>query len=66
MFTNFWIGTYSFFCLKGFSAVWSYTSQGAQCGVTTSYGCCVCDYHISLQLFSLSCPSMPTLCLKDP
>ena len=50
--------------------MWSYASHRAQCGVTTSHstccGCCVHDYHICFQLFTLLNPSMPMLYLKDP
>ena len=50
--------------------MWSYSSHGAQCGVTTSHrtccGCCVRDYSICFRLFALSSSSVPTLCLKDP
>ena len=49
------------------ASLWSYASHGAQSGVTTSHsnccGYCVWDYCISFQLFALSNPSMPTLCL---
>ena len=51
------------------NSVWSYASHCAQCWVTTNHGtcsCCVRDYHICFRLFALSCPSVPTLCLKDP
>ena len=49
--------------------IWSYASYRAQCGVTTSHrtwGYFVRDYYINFQLFALSNPSVPTLCLKDP
>ena len=50
--------------------VWSYASHRAQCGVTTSHSTCcgyfVRDFHISFRLFTLSNPSVPTLCMKYP
>ena len=50
--------------------LWSYASHGAQWGVTISHStccdCCIRDYHVSVQLFALSGPSLPTLRLKDP
>ena len=50
--------------------LWFYASHRAQCSVTSSYrtfcGCCVPDYHICFRQFTLSSPSVPTLCLKDP